>query len=79
MKNVYGPMVDIMARNTLTPRLGRGEDVGAMAVYLCSDDGEFITGQSIGVDGGIAAHMPYYSDLMNSNLKWDTPSTDAKS
>ena len=50
MKNVYGPMVDIMARNTLTPRLGQGADIGAMAVFLCSDDGEFITGQSICVD-----------------------------
>jgi NAD(P)-dependent dehydrogenase (short-subunit alcohol dehydrogenase family) len=73
MKNVYGPMVDIMARNTLSPRLGQAADVAAMAVFLCSDDGEFVTGQSIGVDGGILSHMPYYSDLMSSDLKWDTP------
>jgi NAD(P)-dependent dehydrogenase (short-subunit alcohol dehydrogenase family) len=39
-KNVYGPMVDIMQVNTLTPRLGRPEDVAALAVYLCSDDAE---------------------------------------
>ena len=73
MKNVYGPMVDIMARNTLTPRLGQAADVGAMAVYLCSDDAEFITGQAISVDGGMLSHMPYYSDLMNQDIKWDTP------
>jgi NAD(P)-dependent dehydrogenase (short-subunit alcohol dehydrogenase family) len=73
MKNVYGPMVDIMARNTLTPRLGQSADIAAMAVYLCSDDGEFITGQSIGVDGGMLSHMPYYSDLMNQGIQWDTP------
>lgn len=73
MKNVYGPMVEIMANNTLTPRLGKSEDVAAMAVFLCSDDAEFITGQAISVDGGMLSHMPYYSDLMNSNLKWDTP------
>ena len=72
-KNVYGPMVDIMANNTLTPRLGRAEDVAAMAVYLCSEDASFITGQSICVDGGMLSHMPYYSDLMNADLKWDTP------
>jgi NAD(P)-dependent dehydrogenase (short-subunit alcohol dehydrogenase family) len=77
MKNVYGPMVDIMARNTLTPRLGKPEDVAAMAVFLCSDDGEFVTGQSIGVDGGILSHMPYYSDLMNKELQWDTPPADS--
>lgn len=78
MKNVYGPMVDIMARNTLTPRLGKSEDVAAMAVFLCSEDGEFVTGQSIGVDGGILSHMPYYSDLMNTALQWDTPPADAE-
>jgi NAD(P)-dependent dehydrogenase (short-subunit alcohol dehydrogenase family) len=70
-KNVYGPMVDIMQVNTLTPRLGRPEDVAALAVYLCSDDAEFITGQSICVDGGMLSHMPYYSDLVTANLAWD--------
>jgi NAD(P)-dependent dehydrogenase (short-subunit alcohol dehydrogenase family) len=66
-------MVDIMARNTLVPRLGQGDDIAAMAVFLCSADGEFITGQSINVDGGMLSHMPYYSDLMSMDLKWDTP------
>ena len=72
-KNVYGPMVDIMANNTLTPRLGEARDVAAMAVFLCSSDCEFVTGQEIGVDGGIMSHMPYYSDLLTLGLKWDTP------
>lgn len=70
-KNVHGPMVEIMERNTLAPRLGRPEDVGAMAVYLCSDDAEFITGQSISVDGGMLSHMPYYSDMMREAQHWD--------
>jgi NAD(P)-dependent dehydrogenase (short-subunit alcohol dehydrogenase family) len=78
MKNVYGPMVDIMARNTLTPRLGHAADIGAMAVYLCSEDAEFITGQAIGVDGGMLSHMPYYSDLMNQGVTWDTPPADSR-
>ena len=72
-KNVYGPMVDIMANNTLAPRLGEGSDVAAMAVFLCSSDGEFVTGQEIGVDGGIMSHMPYFSDLLTMGIKWDTP------
>jgi NAD(P)-dependent dehydrogenase (short-subunit alcohol dehydrogenase family) len=76
MKNVYGPMVDIMARNTLTPRLGQAADIGAMAVFLCSEDAEFITGQAISVDGGMLSHMPYYSDLMNQGIQWDTPPVD---
>ncbi|MGH8445383.1 MAG: SDR family NAD(P)-dependent oxidoreductase [Solimonas sp.] len=71
-KNVHGPMVEIMERNTLVPRLGVPEDVAAMAVYLCSADAGFITGQSISVDGGMLCHMPYYSDLMRGDIKWDS-------
>lgn len=70
-KNVQGEMVNIMSRNTLTPRLGRPEDVAAMAVYLCSDDAAFITGQNIEVDGGMLMHQPYYSDLLSLGLSWD--------
>jgi NAD(P)-dependent dehydrogenase (short-subunit alcohol dehydrogenase family) len=69
-KNVYGPMVDIMSVNTLTPRLGQATDIGAMAVYLCSEDSAFITGQAINVDGGMLSHMPYYSDLINAGIQW---------
>ncbi|NIZ62290.1 short chain dehydrogenase [Sedimentitalea sp. CY04] len=33
-------------------RLGRPSDVAGAALYLCSDDAEFITGVSLEVDGG---------------------------
>ena len=35
------------------PRLGTGRDVGAMVAFLASDDAEWITGQAIGVNGGV--------------------------
>lgn len=35
-------------------RRGRPEDVGGLAVYLASDAGSFITGQTIEIDGGWA-------------------------
>jgi NAD(P)-dependent dehydrogenase (short-subunit alcohol dehydrogenase family) len=35
-------------------RLGRPEDVGALAAFLVSDEAAWITGQVIGVDGGRA-------------------------
>ena len=45
-------------RSHLTPRLGRPEDVAAAVVFLASDDGAFVTGQTLRVDGGLLAHHP---------------------
>ena len=69
-KNVHGEMVRVMANNTLTPRLGLPEDIAAAVAFLVSDDGAFVTGQDISVDGGMLAHMPYYSDFMNAKAAW---------
>ena len=69
-QHVYGEILKIMEENTLTPRVGQPEDVAAMAVYLCSDDAEFITGQDISVDGGITMHMPYYSAFTSGRAEW---------
>ena len=63
-RNVYGPMVDIMQRNTLTKRLGLPEDIAACVAFLASDDAAFINGTSIDVDGGMLCHMPYMSDVL---------------
>jgi 3-oxoacyl-[acyl-carrier protein] reductase/meso-butanediol dehydrogenase/(S,S)-butanediol dehydrogenase/diacetyl reductase len=38
-------------------RAGRGEDIAWITVFLCSDQGAWITGQSWNVDGGtVTAH-----------------------
>jgi 3-oxoacyl-[acyl-carrier protein] reductase/meso-butanediol dehydrogenase/(S,S)-butanediol dehydrogenase/diacetyl reductase len=34
-------------------RAGTGEDIANLTVYLCSDEGAWITGQAINVDGGL--------------------------
>ena len=39
-------------RTIRAPRPGRPEDIAAMVAFLASDDGEWITGQVIAVDGG---------------------------
>ena len=55
MADVFGDP-DFAARATRIPigRAGLGEDIGWAAVYLCSDQGSWITGQSINVCGGNA-------------------------
>jgi NAD(P)-dependent dehydrogenase (short-subunit alcohol dehydrogenase family) len=45
----YGEQVLQTLRVT---RLGKPEDIAAMAALLLSEDGEFVTGQVISVDGG---------------------------
>ena len=42
----------ILAEETPLGRLGTGEDVAKAAAFLLSDDASFITGQTLGVDGG---------------------------
>ncbi len=36
-------------------RIGQEEDISAAALYLCSDAASFVTGQILGVDGGLTA------------------------
>jgi NAD(P)-dependent dehydrogenase (short-subunit alcohol dehydrogenase family) len=42
---------------TIKSRLGRPEDIAAMAALLMSDEGAYITGQTISVDGGVTMRM----------------------
>jgi NAD(P)-dependent dehydrogenase (short-subunit alcohol dehydrogenase family) len=49
-------------KHHLTPRLGLPEDIAAMATFLGSDEGRFITGQIIPVDGGISTHFPHVAE-----------------
>jgi NAD(P)-dependent dehydrogenase (short-subunit alcohol dehydrogenase family) len=36
----------------LIKRLGRMEDLANLALFLCSDEASFVTGQTVLVDGG---------------------------
>ena len=40
------------------PRAGEGRDIAGAALFLASDDAEFVTGESITVDGGLMAGGP---------------------
>ncbi len=63
-RNVHGPMVEIMERNTLVPRLGQPEDIAAAVAFLASDDAAFVTGAELDIDGGMLCHSPYMSDIL---------------
>ena len=42
----------LVAKQIPLGRSGTGEDIAYMVVYLCSDQGSWITGQLYTVDGG---------------------------
>lgn len=59
----HGETGRMMLRHHLTPRLGEPADIAATVCFLASDEASFITGQLISVDGGLAAHTPFYADI----------------
>jgi len=44
--------MDTILSRTPQGRIGRPEECGRLAVFLASDDSDFIFGQSIYIDGG---------------------------
>jgi len=40
-------------------RVGRPEDIAALALFLASDDAGFITGEVVTADGGVTRKMIY--------------------
>jgi 2-hydroxycyclohexanecarboxyl-CoA dehydrogenase len=47
-------IVETMIRSTNLRRLGQPEEVAAAITFLASDDASYITGQALGVSGGLA-------------------------
>ena len=43
-------------------RVGRAEDIANLALFLCSEEAGFITGQEIFADGGMSKLMVYHGD-----------------
>ena len=50
------------ASQQLVGRVGRPDDIAALALFLCSDDAGFITGENICVDGGMTRLMIYHGE-----------------
>jgi len=49
------------AKSQPWPEYGRGDHIAGVALFLASDDSEFVTGESIVVDGGLTAAGPELS------------------
>lgn len=47
------PPLDILATMVPVRRCGTPDDIAAATAFLCTDDAGFITGQVIGVNGGM--------------------------
>jgi 2-hydroxycyclohexanecarboxyl-CoA dehydrogenase len=47
-------VVDVMVGSTALRRMGQPDEVAAVIAFLCSDDASYITGQALGVSGGLA-------------------------
>jgi NAD(P)-dependent dehydrogenase (short-subunit alcohol dehydrogenase family) len=61
--NVPQEQIELYKGNHLTPRLGTPEDIAGMVVFLASDDGAYVTGQVLSVDGGLLAHHPTFAEF----------------
>jgi len=64
-----------MAKSQPIPRAGHPEDIAGMALYLASDDSEFVTGQAMVVDGGLTIG----SQFSQAAATQDSPSPIAPS
>lgn len=59
---IASPMTDVLSeaqkeailKNIPMGRLGAGDEIAAAAVYLCSDEAAYVTGQTLHVNGGMA-------------------------
>lgn len=46
---------------TLTPDVGKPEDIAELVAYLASDAARYVTGQTVRIDGGLTIHTPLYA------------------
>lgn len=60
-EDVYRAPGELARRNATIPlgRIGSAEDTSKLALFLASDDSDYITGESIEIDGGLHAASLY--------------------
>jgi len=53
----------VIVRHNLVPRLGTGDDIAKLVLFLASDDSGYITGQCLDIDGGFFVHGPTWAEM----------------
>jgi len=53
----------LLESNCLTPRVGLPRDISEAVLFLASDRSQFITGQTLSVNGGFMSHWPTMAAL----------------
>lgn len=62
-EKIFEAAHDQILEHTLSPRLGKPADIAWAMFFLIADEGAYINGQSLPVDGGIVSHQKYWLDL----------------
>jgi 3-oxoacyl-[acyl-carrier protein] reductase len=53
IKSMPEKVINLMKEKTLLGRLGKPDDIANAFLYLASDEGSYVTGAVLSVDGGI--------------------------
>jgi NAD(P)-dependent dehydrogenase (short-subunit alcohol dehydrogenase family) len=75
MEHLYGP--ERLAERQRTIPLGRlaaAEEVAAAALYLCSPEAAYMTGQVLHLDGGASAAGPFTMEVFKRATASDSSS-----
>ena len=67
-KTLPRDIFQLMATETVLPRLAQPEDIANVAVFLASDAAGMITGQAIIADGGMMIKLPYWLPKMRAAM-----------
>jgi NAD(P)-dependent dehydrogenase (short-subunit alcohol dehydrogenase family) len=59
--NLPAELREIVLGETLTPYLGRPDDIAHTVLFLASDEARYITGQIVTADGGTSIHVPGFA------------------
>ena len=61
-RSIFGAAREAILEHTLSPRLGEPADIAWTMLYLIADEGAYVNGQCLQVDGGVTSHQKYWLD-----------------